>query len=156
MGVLRYSIWIAAPPNAVWDLFTDLDRIADWQTGAPRVADATGPGNAVGTRYTVRRGPMSSRTTVAVAQPPRRYVSQTTALLGLQIDLAADLVPEGNGTQLSLEARTRWPRGLRLVGRAVEFALLNPREANHELANLKALVEREVPSMSGDAHTSAR
>jgi len=144
MGVLRYSMWIDASPISVWNVFTDLDRIPDWQTGAPRVVDKAGPGDAVGTHYTVRRGPMSSQTTVTVAERPGRYESRTKALLGLQIDLVADLVTRRGGTRLSLEARTAWPRGLRLLGRALEFVLLSPREANRELANLKAVVERGV------------
>ncbi len=55
MGVLRYSKWIDASPISVWNVLTDLDRIPDWQTGAPRVVDRMGLGDAVGTHYTVRR-----------------------------------------------------------------------------------------------------
>jgi hypothetical protein len=144
VGVLSYSVWIDASPISVWNVLTDLDRIPDWQTGAPRVVDRTGQGDAVGTHYTVRRGPTSSKTTVTNAERPGRYESRAKALLGLQIDLIANLVAQRGGTLLSLEARTAWPRGLRLLGRAVEFVVLNPREANRELANLKAVVERRV------------
>ena len=144
MSVLRYSMWINASPIAVWNVFTDVDRIPDWQTGAPRVDDETGPGEAVGTTYTVRRGPTSSQTTVTIAQPPSRYGSRTNAVLGLQIDLAADFVAENGGTRLLLEARTHWPRGSGLFGRVVEFVLLSRREATLELSNLKTVVEREV------------
>jgi hypothetical protein len=34
--------------------------------------------------------------------------------------------------------------GLGMVGKLVEFAILNDREVNKELANLKALVERQA------------
>ena len=37
---------------------------------------------------------------------------------------------------------TQWPRGLSVVGKLVELAILNPREARKELAYLKATVER--------------
>ena len=144
MGTLRYSVWIDASPGEVWAVFTDLDRIPEWQTGAPRVAEASGPGDAVGSAYTVRRGPMGSRTTVTVAEAPTRYASHTDAALGLKFDLLADLVAEHDGTRLRLEARTHWPKVLRLLGRLVEAAFLNPREAEKELANLKALVERDA------------
>jgi hypothetical protein len=144
MGVHRYSTWADASPIAVWRVFTDLGRIPDWQTGAPRVVDATGPGDTVGTRYILRRGPMSSRTTVTVADRPSRYASRTNAILGLQIDLAADLIRERGGTRLSLAAGTHWPRGLGLFGRLVELALLNRGEASRELASLKARIERDV------------
>jgi hypothetical protein len=66
------------------------------------------------------------------------------AILGLTFDLLADLTAEDGGTRLALEARTSWPRGLRLVGRAIESVLLSEREAMKELANLKALIEGEA------------
>lgn len=143
MGALRYSVWIDAPAAVAWRYWTDLDRIPQWQTGSPRIEDVSGPGDIAGTRYSVRRGPSRSRTTVLLADPPVRYVSRTEALLGLTFTLAADLSAERGGTRLSLEAVTRWPRGLALFGRLVEAAVLSPREATKELANFKALVERE-------------
>jgi hypothetical protein len=85
-----------------------------------------------------------------MAEAPSRYVSRTGALLGLRFDLEAWLTPERGGTQLALEARTRWPRGLRWFGRGIEAIVLSPREAERELANLKAIVE------AGDATTAHR
>lgn len=140
MGILRYSVWMDATPDAVWSAWTDIDLIPRWQTGHPRVASVTGDGG-VGTSYSVHRGPTRSRTTVVVADAPHRYVSNTQALLGLRFDLEAALTPEGGGTRLALEARTRWPRGLGWLGRGVEAFVLSPREAERELANLKAIVE---------------
>ena len=148
MGVLRYSVWIDAQPAAVWRVWTDLDRLPQWQTGSPQVVDASGPGDTVGTTYAVRRGPTRSETTILVADAPTRYVSRTTAVLGLQLVVTTDLGPDRGGTLLALEATTRWPRGLGLIGRGVEAVILNPREAESELANLKALVEREAGSKS--------
>ena len=140
MGVLRYAIWIDDGPGNVWSAWTDLDLIPRWQTGSPRVADVTGDGR-VGTSYSVHRGPTSARTTIITAEAPSRHVSRTSALLGLRFDLEARLTPERGGTSLALEARTAWPRGLGLFGRVVEAFVLSPREAERELANLKALIE---------------
>jgi uncharacterized protein YndB with AHSA1/START domain len=140
MGVLRYSVWIDAAPDAVWSAWTDIDLIPRWQTGHPRVADVTG-GVGVGARYSVHRGPTRSQTTVVVADAPSRYVSKTQALLGLRFDVEAQLTPERGGTRLALEARTEWPRGLGWLGRGVEAFVLSPHEAERELANLKAIVE---------------
>ena len=144
MAVLKYDIWIEASPDEVWAVYTDLDRIPEWQTGAPRVAEASGSGDVVGTTYLVRRGPMTSRSTVTAADAPAHHASHTQAVLGLTFDLVADLTAADGGTRIALEARTEWPRGLRLVGRAVESALLSEREAVKELTNLKTLVEREA------------
>jgi hypothetical protein len=141
VAVLNYDIWIKASPDEVWAVYTDLGRLPEWQTGAPRVVEASGSGDVVGTTYVVRRGPMASRTTVTAADPPAHHATHTRAILGLTFDLVSDLRAEDGGTRLALEARTEWPRGLRLFGRAVESALLSEREAVKELANFKALVE---------------
>lgn len=140
MGVLRYSVWVDAAPESVWSAWTDLALIARWQTGSPRVADVTGEGG-VGTSYSVRRGRTSARTTIIEAEAPVRYVARTSALLGLRFDVEARLTPERGGTILALEARTAWPRGLGWPGRVVEAFVLSPREAERELANLKAIIE---------------
>lgn len=140
MGILRYSVWIDATPDAVWSAWTDIDLIPRWQTGHPRVASVTGAGG-VGTSYSVHRGPSESRTTVVVADAPSHYVSKTQALLGLRFDLEAQLTPESGGTRLALEARTAWPTGLGWLGRGVEAFVLSPHEAERELANLKTIVE---------------
>lgn len=140
MGILRYSVWIDATPDAVWSAWTDIDLIPRWQTGHPRVASVTGDGG-VGTNYSVHRGPSESRTTVVVADAPSHHVSKTQALLGLRFDLDAQLTPESGGTRLALEARTAWPTGLGWLGRGVEAFVLSPHEAERELANLKTIVE---------------
>jgi uncharacterized protein YndB with AHSA1/START domain len=140
VGLLRYSVWIDAAPDAVWSAWTDIDLIPRWQTGHPRVADVTGDGR-VGTSYSVHRGPTTSRTMVVVADAPSRSMTTTEALLGLRFDLDARLTPEQGGTRLALEARTRWPRGLGWFGRGVEAIVLSPSEAERELANLKAIIE---------------
>jgi uncharacterized protein YndB with AHSA1/START domain len=144
MGTAHYSIWIDASPDRVWDVFTNLERIPDWQTGDPCVIEVSGPGDEVGTTYTVRRGPGTGRTIVTEAVRPTIYASRTDAYLGLSFDLTATLRPDRSGTTLTLRADTHWPRGLRLLGRIVEFAFLNQREANRELERLKVLLEAEA------------
>jgi hypothetical protein len=67
--------------------------------------------------------------------------SRTEAYLGLSFDLTTNFLPEKGGTRLQLQAQTHWPKGLGLVGRLVEFAFLNGREANRELERLKVLLE---------------
>jgi uncharacterized protein YndB with AHSA1/START domain len=148
MGALERSIWISAAPSLVWELYTDIDRIAEWQTGDPRVLEVSGRGDEVGTTYIVRRGPGAARTTVTKAVCPAVHASRTEAYLGLSFDLTTNLSDEKGGTRLVIRAQTHWPSGLGLVGRLIEFAILNPREANRELERLKHLVEREATSQS--------
>lgn len=45
---------------------------------------------------------------------------------------------------MQLLAKTHWPRGLGLVGKLIERAILSGSEARKELTNLKTLVEEEA------------
>ncbi|MEO6208359.1 MAG: SRPBCC family protein, partial [Candidatus Limnocylindrales bacterium] len=70
MGTHRLSVQVAAPPERVFGLWTDLDRMKDWVGGVTRVSDLTGPVAQAGTSYTVWFGPMANRTEVLEADPP--------------------------------------------------------------------------------------
>ena len=146
MGVLEYSVLIRARPEQVWPVYTDPLRIPDWQTGSPMIRDVHGTGDTPGSTYVSRRRPGSACTTVVEAEQPRRLVTRTEAYLGLRFDVISWLEAEADGTRLSLRAETQWPRGLGLLGMLVERVILNPREAERELKNLKALVEGETKS----------
>jgi uncharacterized protein YndB with AHSA1/START domain len=142
MGVMDYSVWIQAPPEEVWRIYVDPLRIPEWQTGSPVIEDVHGAGDEPGSTYASRRGPGIARTTVLKVEEPNRLVTRTQAYLGLRFDLESRLKPSGDGTLLELRAETHWPRGLGLVGRLVELAILSRWEATKELARLKLLIER--------------
>lgn len=146
-GEPDHSVWIRATPDQVWDVYTDPRRIPEWQTGSPVIEDVRG-GAEPGSSYVSRRGRLAARTVVLAVDPPRRYVSRTDASLGLRFTVESTLDAVGGGTRLGLGVETEWPRGLRLLGRVVELAILSRREAEKELTRLKALVEsggREPP-----------
>lgn len=144
MGVLEYSVWIEAAPEAVWRVYVDPARIPEWQTGRPVIAEAQGELGAAGSSYVSRRGPLAARTTVLTSDPPHELVTSTDAYLGLQFEVASRLAERAGGTDLRLRATTRGRRGFSAVAWIVERAVLSPAEAQRELANLKALVEREA------------
>lgn len=141
MRTSEHSVSISASPEAVWDVYVDPSRIPEWQTGSPSIEQAHGRAGEPGSSYVSRRGPGSARTTVLTADRPRRLVTRTRAYLGLEFEVDSLLVPEADGTLLTLRVQTWWPRGLRWVGRVVERAILSSAEASQELGNLKALVE---------------
>lgn len=124
--------------------YVDPGRLPEWQTGSPVIADVHGKGGQPGSTYASSRGPGTARTTVLSAEPSRRIVTRTVAYFGLKFDVDTRLEPDANGTLLRLRADTHWPRGLGLLGKLVERAVLSGSEARKELANLKALIEREV------------
>ena len=144
MGVLEYSVWIKATPEQVWQTYVDPHRIPDWQTGKPAIVDVQGASSEAGSTYVSKRGPLAARTTVLTADVPRELVTSTDAYFGLRFEVTSRLGERSGGTDLQLRVATRWRRGFGPVAKIVELAILNPREARKELANLKALVEREA------------
>jgi uncharacterized protein YndB with AHSA1/START domain len=140
MGTHRWSLWIDASPEKVFDVYTDINRLPEWQVGVRKLSDVTGPGDRPGTTYAVRYGPFASRSEVLESQRPSRLVTRTSGVFGLRARGASALVPEGGGTRLTIEYETTWP--LRWLGRLLEKAMLNPSILRREFDNLKALVER--------------
>jgi deazaflavin-dependent oxidoreductase (nitroreductase family) len=140
-GRAGHTVWIRAEPDAVWDVYADPRRIPEWQTGSPVIEELHGEGEA-GTTYVSRRGRLVARTVILVAERPRRIESRTDAYLGLRFTVVSTLGPMDGGTRLRLVVTTEWPRGLGLLGRLVEFAVLSRREASKEFVLLKQLVER--------------
>jgi len=143
-------------PEEVWRVYVDPSRIPEWQTGSPVIEDVRGAGDRPGTTYTSKRGPGVAQTTVLEAERPRRLVTRTQAYLGLQFDVVSQLEPEADGTRLELRAETHWPRGLGLLGKLVELAVLSRHEGEKELANLKELVEREADVPAPGPNRTAR
>jgi uncharacterized protein YndB with AHSA1/START domain len=106
VGVHRFSITIDAPPDAVFALWTDLDRMRDWVGGVTGVADITGPVDQAGTTYTVLFGRMRSPTTVLEADRPRHIHTRFgNPILKGESDVTFE--PDGDGTLLTQEFRTR-------------------------------------------------
>ena len=144
MGELSYSVWIQATPEQVWRSYVDPATVPDWQTGKPVIEDVQGPPGEPGSTYVSRRGPFAARTTVLRADAPRELVTRTDAYLGLVLEVTSRLSERSGGTDLQLGVVTQWRHRLGPVAKLVELAILNPGEARKELANLKALVERQA------------
>jgi uncharacterized protein YndB with AHSA1/START domain len=149
VGTLEHAVWIQAPPDAVWSVYADPSRIPEWQTGSPVIEDVRG------STYVSRRGLGAATTTVLEAERPRRLVTETRAYLGLRFTVVSTLEARDDGTRLRLRVDTHWPRGLGLLGRLVELAVLNRREAEKELGQLKALVESLPPEPATDSDDRA-
>ena len=71
-------------------------------------------------------------------------MTRTDASLGVQLEVTSRLGGRSDGTDLELRVVTHWRRGLGLIAKVVELAILNSGEARKELAHLKTLVEREA------------
>ena len=132
MGTHRWTVWIDASPEQVFAIYTDINRLPEWEAGIREIEDGTGPGDRPGTTYSIR---------VDGVFRPSRLVTRTTGVLGLQARGTSELIPEAGGTRLTIVYETTWP--YRWLGRLLEKAMLNPSTLRRQLNNLKALVERE-------------
>ena len=136
MGAVDYSVWIRALPEDVWRVYVDPSRIPEWQTGSPVIEEVHGPADQPGSTYVSRRSPGAARTTVRKAGKPSRLMTTTEAYFGLRFYVESLLTPQSGGTH--------WPKGLGLLGKLVEAAILSPREGQKELGRLKALIESDL------------
>jgi uncharacterized protein YndB with AHSA1/START domain len=105
MATHRLSVHVAAPPEHVFDLWIDLDRMKEWVGGVTKVTDVTGPVDRAGTRYTVWFGGMRSQTEVLEADRPRLLRTRFGNSI-LRGEASATFEPEGNGTRIDQELRT--------------------------------------------------
>ena len=105
MGAYRFSVHVAAPPERVFALWTDLDRMPEWVGGVTKINDVSGPIDRAGTRYTVWFGGMRSNTEVLEADPPRVFRTHFGNWL-LRGENAATFELEGDGTRITQEMRT--------------------------------------------------
>jgi uncharacterized protein YndB with AHSA1/START domain len=152
MGTHRYSISIDAPPEAAYDLFSDPERHAEWESGNPRVTNLSGSTRQPGTTYdltygggsqagSARSGRLTYHARVEAADRPHRFAIFADGPLGLRASTRSEFVPENGGTRATLEMELRWP--IPLLGRLLEFVILPPRVVRQELARFKAIAERE-------------
>jgi uncharacterized protein YndB with AHSA1/START domain len=105
MPTHHLTAFSAAPPDHVFALWTDLDRMKEWVGGVTKVTDVTGPVDQVGTRYVVWFGPVKSPTVVLQAERPRRFSTRfgNWILRGVS---SATFEAEGAGTRITQDMRT--------------------------------------------------
>jgi uncharacterized protein YndB with AHSA1/START domain len=155
VGDYTFRVHVAAPPETVFALWTDLDRLREWTGGVTRVSDVSGPVDEAGTTYTVWFGRMRSPTRVLEVERPRRIRSRFgNAVLRGETEVTFE--PDGDGTALTQRFRTE---GLIPAIAARIFATGSWRGSfRGELATFAKLAEREAaPSApSGSPSTSPR
>ncbi|MEO5703753.1 MAG: SRPBCC family protein [Candidatus Limnocylindrales bacterium] len=105
MGVYRFETRTAASPEHAFDLWTNLDRMAEWVGGVTKVTDVSGPVDRAGTTYTVWFGRMKSPTQVLEAARPRLLRTRFGSMI-LKGENAATFEPDGTGTIIRQEMRT--------------------------------------------------
>ena len=117
MRHLRASIRIDAPPQAVWDLYADVERSVEWVPFAEEILFVSGPaGLGQVYRERTRLGGISdvAEWTVIEWDPPRRQVQRSTGK-GMDSRLVIAVEPSGAGTlarqEVILDSRAPGPLG---------------------------------------------
>ena len=105
MAQYTLSTHVAAPPEHVFALWTNLERMGEWVGGVTGVTEVSGPVDHAGTTYVVHFGPMKSRTEILEVEPPRRFVTRFGSRV-LRGRSSATFEPDGEGTRVTQEFET--------------------------------------------------
>lgn len=100
MGHYRFVVQVGAPPEQVFDLYTDLDRAHEWIEGLTRITDVTGPVTSAGTRYTAWFGRMRSPSEILQVDLPRLVRTRFGSWLLRGVEQAT-FEDQGHGTRLT-------------------------------------------------------
>lgn len=138
--VVRVSRLIAAPPELVFDLYTNPERLREWQPGLRGTVAARGRLDTPGSTYVPDQpGPRLTITVIAVVRPHVHEQRASFALFGWI--LRAHFVPEGPSTRVVFEYR--YGRGLRPLWTWIMRALAST-YGRTELDGIKAVAERDA------------
>ena len=103
----RYTITthVAAPPEHVFELWTNLARMGEWVGGVTAVSDVSGSVEQAGTTYVVHFGPMKSPTEILQVERPRFFATRFGSWL-LRGRSSATFEPDGDGTRVTQSFET--------------------------------------------------
>lgn len=104
MGHRNVTIDIAAPPNRVFDIYTDLRRLSEWQT-QPGLKGSEGAFDRAGADFVIRYGgPFTLRGMVLAAVRPSLHRVRAREMAGLvTCETTARFDPANGGTRLSFD-----------------------------------------------------
>ena len=105
MAHYTFSIDVDAPPEQVFALWTNLQRMGDWVGGVTGVTDISGPVDRIGTTYVVHFGAVKSPTEVIDAERPRRFATRFGSWI-LRGTSSTIFEPSGGGTRVTQEFQT--------------------------------------------------
>lgn len=114
MPQAQSEIFIAAPPEKVWALISDLERGPEWSVVTLRCEITSGKPLGVGSTYCALSKFVASQITteheIVEWVPPSRVVSKVTK--GAESTLTQTCDPQGDGTLLTMSNQFALPRGV--------------------------------------------
>ena len=149
MSEVRAQIDIAAPPDAVYDVMLDPQRLHEWVTIHRKVnrADSGDPheGYKMDQTLCLRHANFKVHWTLTEAQRPRSATWEGKGPAGSYARTSYRLSPNGAGTHFEYENEFKAPGGF--LGRAASRMVVGgvpAREAQRSLQRLKALLESDT------------
>jgi len=100
MPTHRLTAYAAAPPEQVFALWINVERMKEWVGGVTRVTDVSGPVDRPGTTYVVSFGKLRSPTVVLEAERPRRLSTRFGSWILRGVNTTT-FEPEGDGTRIT-------------------------------------------------------
>ena len=146
MSSLTRSSVIHCPPQRVYDVLAEVERLPQFSEMTVDVRNGPGRPVQVGDRFEqvvkVLGTELETEWEVVELTPPSLLRFEGTAPGGAHATLVERLTPEGSGTRVEIEVDYDLPLGL--LGKAVDSMYLhgkNEEQAEEILAKLKALCE---------------
>jgi carbon monoxide dehydrogenase subunit G len=145
MANVHTSIDIAASPQRVWDLVTDLGRMGEWVSIHRDFPEAPPTEVAQGTKFhqtlAVAGTPFTVEWTAVEVDGPGKLAWEGTGPAGTTARTVYSLAADNGGTRFGYENEFKLPGGK--VGEAAGGVVSGhaEREANDSLARLKTLAE---------------
>lgn len=149
MGHVVHHIHIDAPPERVFELAIQIERLPEWQANLVEVRDVAGPGDRIGTSWTavlkIAGRKLESRWEITRAERPTRLESSGTAPGGGRATMVNRFEPAADGTDSSIEIDYELPGGF--VGDVADKLFVErsvERDTRHSAENFKAICEAGV------------
>lgn len=148
MTLVRTAIDIAAPPERVWEVVVDPNRLGDWVTIHRSVSDVPPLPLRRGAQFEqtlhLRGAPLHVHWTIDDLDPPRRAVWSGRGPAHSRAEIVYELTRTDEGTRFEYTNEFKPPGGpLGAVAGRVLVGGLSHREAERTLQRLKRLLEQE-------------
>jgi uncharacterized protein YndB with AHSA1/START domain len=144
-----FTIHVEATPEQVFDIFTNPERLREWQVPAAEVKDITGTPGTVGlgwtTASTFAGRKMENHMSVTAVERPRSFEVKGTG--SGNATLRGRFEPAAGGTDVTIEGEYEMPLGF--IGDAANKLFFEKSYADSwdkSLAKFKALAEAEAPA----------
>jgi ligand-binding SRPBCC domain-containing protein len=146
MGHINRSTIVACPPQAVFDVLSDVDRLGEFSEMTVEIRNSPGRAVRAGDRFEqvvkVLGKELESDWNVVEVNEPSLLRFEGSAPGGAAATLVERLAPEGEGTRVELDVEYEMPLGI--LGDAIDAVYLHKKheeKAEEILAKLQALCE---------------